>query len=197
MSAGNYYRQNKPQLLQMNKFSDALLGFECDIPDGWAVLPSVWARKAKLGAATTSEKVEELLKANSNAPFLSLQQTENDPHECIPMIQCTAKSLPVVHHMGGPDGVIDVVLAQMEGAYPDFHLIQRLSPYLIAGAAGAYMKAGMSVLNEHGVKFSAVSEVILLLAPRYCLIVGFSGPSDPDKRPAADFDAIIRSIRMA
>lgn len=98
--------------------------------------------------------------------------------------------------MGGPDGVIDTVVGQMENAYPDFHLIQRLSPYLVAGASGAYMKAGMSVLNEHGVKFSCISEVILLLASGYCLIVGFSGPSDPDKRPAADFDAIIRSIRM-
>lgn len=180
----------------MNKFSDALLGFECDIPDGWAVLPGAWARKAKLTAASTSKEVAELLKASTNIPFLSLQQTQNDPDEAVPMIQCTAKSLPAVHHMGGPDGVIDAVLAQMENAYPDFHLIQRLSPYLVAGAAGAYMKAGMSALNEHGVKFSCVSEVILLLAPRYCLIVGFSGPSDPDKRPAADFDAIIRSIRM-
>lgn len=184
------------ELPRVNKFSDAMLGFECDIPDGWTVLPSAWARKAKLGAASTSEKVEELLKANTNTPFLSLQQTQNDPDECISMLQCTAKSLPVVHHMGGPDGVIDVVIAQMEGAYPDFHLIQRLSPYLIAGATGAYMKAGMSVLNKHGVRFSAVSEVILLLAPGYCLIVGFSGPSDPDIRPAADFDAMIRSIRI-
>lgn len=185
------------ELLNVNKFSDATLGFECCIPDGWAVLPSAWARKAKLGAASSSDKVEELLKANTNTPFLSLQRTQNDPDECVSMIQCTAKSLPVVHHMGGPDGVIDVVLSQMAGAYPDFHLIQRLSPYLIAGAAGAYMKAGMSVFNEHGVKFSAVSEVILLLEPRYCLIVGFSGPADPDKRPAADFEVMVRSIRMA
>ena len=180
----------------MNKFSDKLLGFECDIPNGWDVLPGAWARKAKLTAASTSGKVEELLKANTNTPFLSLQATQNDPCESIPMIQYTAKSLQVVHYMGGPDGVIDTVIAQMESAYPDFHLVQRLSPYLVAGAAGAYMKAGMSVLNEHGVKFSCVSEVILLLASRYCLIVGFSGPSDPDKRPAADFDAIIRSIRI-
>lgn len=180
----------------MHKFSDALLGFECDIPDGWAVLPGAWARKAKLTAAATSEKVEELLKASTNPPFLSLQQTQSDPHESIPMIQCTAKSLSVVHQMGGPDGVLDLVLAQMAGAYPDFHLLQRLSPYLIAGAAGAYMKAAMSVLNEHGVRFSCVSEVILLMAPRYCLIVGFSGPSDPAKRPAADFDVFVRSIRM-
>jgi hypothetical protein len=180
----------------VNRFSDALLGFECDIPEGWAVLPSAWARKAKLRAASTSEEVEELLKANTDSPFLSLQQTCNDPHESVPMIQCTAKSLPVVHHMGGPDGVMDVVLAHLESAYPDFHLIQRLSPYLVAGAAGAYMKAGMSVINEHGVKFSCVSEVILLLASRYCLIVGFSGPSDPDKRPSADFDVFIRSIRV-
>jgi len=180
----------------VNKFSDKLLGFECGIPNGWAVLPGAWARKAKLTAVSTSEKVGELLKASTNTPFLSLQATQNDPRESIPMIQYTAKSLPVVNYMGGPDGVIDTVIAQMESAYPDFHLIQRLSPYLVAGAAGAYMKAGMSVLNEHGVKFSCVSEVILLLASRYCLIVGFSGPSDPDKRPAADFDAIMRSIRM-
>lgn len=181
----------------MNKFSDALLGFECDIPEGWAVLPGAWARKAKLTASSTSERVEELLKANTNTPFLSLQPMQNDPCESVPMIQFTAQSLPVVHHMGGPDGVIDTVLAQMENAYPDFHLIQRLSPYLLAGAAGAYMKAGMSVLNAQGAKFSCVSEVILLLASRYCLIMGFTGPSDADKRPAADFDAIIRSIRMA
>jgi hypothetical protein len=180
----------------LNRFSDALLGFECNIPDGWTVLPGAWARKAKLSAAPTSEKVEELLKASTNPPFLSLQQTQNDPYESIPMIQFTAKSLSVVQQMGGPDGVIDVVLSQMESAYPDFQLLQRLSPYLIAGAAGAYMKAAMSVLNEHGVRFSCVSEVILLMAPRYCLIVGFSGPSAPDKRPAADFDAIVRSIRM-
>lgn len=183
-------------LPNVNRFSDATLGFECVIPDGWAVLPGAWARKAKLRAAPTSKEVEERLKANTNTPFLSLQRTQNDPDECVAMIQCTAKSLPVVQHMGGPDGVIDVVLSQMAGAYPDFHLIQRLSPYLLAGAAGAYMKAGMSVLNEHGVKFSAVSEVILLLAPRYCLVVGFSGPSDPDKRPAADFETMSRSIRM-
>lgn len=181
----------------MNKFSDALLGFECDIPDGWVVLPGAWARKAKLTAAPTSEKVEELLKANTNIPFLSLQQTPNDPYESVPMIQCTAQSLQVVHQMGGPDGVIDVVLAKMGAAYPDFHLIQRLSPYLIAGVTGAYMKAGMSVFNEHGVRFSAVSEMLLLLASGYCLIIGFSGPSDPDKRPADDFDAVVRSIRMA
>ena len=174
-----------------------MLGFECGIPDGWVVLPGAWARKAKLTAAPTSEKVEELLKANTNIPFLSLQQTPNDPCESVPMIQCTAQSLQVVQQMGGPDGVIDFVIAKMEEAYPDFHLIQRLSPYLIAGATGAYMKAGMSVLNEHGVKFSAESEIILLLAHRYCLIVGFSGPSAPNKRPAADFDVFVRSIRMA
>lgn len=180
----------------MHKFSDAMLGFECHIPDGWAVLPDAWARKAKMTAASTSEKVEELLKASTNSPFLSLQQTQSDPFESIPMIQCTAKSLSVVHQLGGPDGVIDLVVEQMASAYPDFHLIQRLSPYLIAGAAGACMKAAMSVRNEPGDWFSCVSEVILLMAPRYCLIVGFSGPSDPDKRPSADFDAIVRSIRM-
>ncbi|ADE11460.1 hypothetical protein [Sideroxydans lithotrophicus] len=181
----------------MNRFSEKLLGFECDIPDGWDVLPGAWARKAKLSAAPTSEKVEELLRANTDIPFLSLQQTRNDPYECVPIIQCTAKSLQVMHKMGGPDAVIDVVLAKMEEAYPDFQLIQRLSPYLIAGATGAYMKAGMSVLNEHGVKFSAASEMILLLASGYCLIIGFSGPSAVDKRPAADFDAFVHSIRMA
>ena len=180
----------------MNKFSDAMLGFECEIPEGWAVLPGAWAKKAKLTAASTSAKVEELLKANSNIPFLSLQQTQSDPCESLPMIQCTAQPLSVVQHMGGPDGVIDSAILQMESAYPDFHVMQRLSPYLIAGAAGAYMKAGMSVLNEHGVKFSCVSEVIVLLASGYCLIMGFSGPSDPDKRPAADFEAMVRSIRM-
>lgn len=184
-------------MCRLHKFSDALLGFACDIPDGWAVLPGAWARKAKLGAAGTSEKVEELLKANTHPPFLSLQQTQSAPHESIPMIQCTAKSLSVVDKMGGPDGVVDLVLDQMASAYPDFHLMQRLSPYLVAGAAGAYMRAAMSVLNEHGSRFSCVSEVILLMAPRYCLIVGFSGPSDPDKRPSADFDALVRSIRMA
>ena len=182
--------------MPVNKFSDALLGFECDIPDGWTVLPGAWARKAKLTAASTSEKLEELLKASTNTPFLSMQQVQNDPDESVPMIQCTAKSLPVVHQMGGPDGVIDVVLAHMESAYPDFRLIQRLSPYLTAGAAGVYMKAAMTALNEHGVKFSCASEVILLLASRYCLIVGFSGPFKPDKRPSADFDAFVRSIRV-
>lgn len=180
----------------MNKFSDALLGFACDIPEGWTVLPGAWARKAKLTAAPTSEKVEELLKASSNTPFLSLQQTQNDPYESIPMIQCTAQSLELVQKMGGPDGVIDSAIAQMERAYPDFQRLQRLSPYLIAGAAGAYMKAGMSVLNEHGVKFSCVSEMIVLLGSGYCLIMGFSGPSAADKRPSADFDAMLRSIRM-
>ena len=179
----------------VNKFSDKLLGFECDIPEGWAVMPGAWARKAKFAAAGTSEKLEALLKASTNIPFLNLQYTRCDPDECIPMIQCTAKPLRVVHQLGGPDGVIDGVLVQMGSAFPDFHLIQRLSPYLIAGAAGAYMKAGMSALNEQGERFSCVSEVILLMAPRYCLIVGFSGPSDPDKRPAADFDAIMRSFR--
>lgn len=180
----------------MNKFSDALLGFACDLPEGWAVLPGAWARKAKLTAASTSEKVEELLKASASTPFLSLQQTHNDPEESIPMIQCTAQSLAVVHKMGGPDGVIDSAIVQMACAYPDFHLLQRLSPYLIAGAAGAYMKAAMCVLNEHGVRFSCISEVIVLAASGYCLIVGFSGPSDPDKRPSAAFEAMVRSIRM-
>ena len=180
----------------MNKFSDALLGFECDIPDGWTVLPGAWARKAKLTAAATSAQVEALLKANSNTPFLSLQQLQNDPYESIPMMQCTAQPLALVQNMGGPDRLIDSAIAQMERAYPDFQVLQRLSPYLIAGAAGAYMKAGMSVRNEHGVKFSCVSELIVLLASGYCLVMGFSGPSAVDKRPSADFDAMLRSIRL-
>ncbi|HEY0665929.1 MAG TPA: hypothetical protein VGD24_07685 [Gallionella sp.] len=180
-----------------DKFSDRLLGFECDIPDGWAVMPGVWARKAKLAAAGTSEELEEVLKASTNIPFLSLHRMQNDPDESIPMLQFTAKPLPILYQLGGPDGVIDDVLGHLKNAFPDFRLLQRLSPYLIAGAAGTYIKASMSAVNEHGDRFSCVSEVILLMAPRYCLIAGFSGPADTEKRPAGDFDAIMRSIRMA
>ena len=180
----------------MNKFSEPLLGFECLIPEGWVVLPSAWARTAKLNAAPTSEKAAELLKANTDDPFLSLTLPQSDPAISIPMIQCTAKELAVVQHMGGPGGVIDVVLGHLAGAYPDFRLLQREEPYLATGGVGVYVKAAMSVLNEHGTRFFCISDLMVLMAPRYCLVIGFSGPADEDTRPAADFDALVRSIRM-
>ena len=180
----------------MNKFSEPLLGFECLLPEGWVVLPGAWARKAKLTAAATSEKVEELLKANTEEPFLSLTLPQTDPMISIPMIQCTAKQLAVVQQMGGPGQVVDAALGHLEGAYPDFRLLEREEPYLAAGGVGVYVKAAMSVLNEHGTRFSCISDFMVLMAPRYCLLIGFSGPADADKRPSADFDALLRSIRM-
>jgi hypothetical protein len=181
----------------VNKFGDALLGFECVIPEGWEVIPCSWARKAKLASSPTSEKLGELLKANTDTPFLSLSPPQADPAQSVPMIQCTAKSLADVRQIGGPGRIIDLVLEQMQGAYPDFQLIQRQEPYLVAGGIGAYMQAAMSVLNEHGARFSCISEAIVVLAPKYCLIVGCTGPSDEDKRPSADFNAFIRSIRLS
>ena len=180
----------------MNKFAEPSLGFECEIPEGWVVLPGAWARTAKLTAAPTSEKAGELLHASTDEPFLSLSLPQTDPMISIPMIQCTAKQLGVVQHMGGPAGVVDVVLGHLAGAYPDFQLLEREDPYLAAGSVGVYVKAAMSVLNEHGTRFPCISELMVLMAPRYCLVIGFSGPADLDKRPATDFDALVRSIRM-
>lgn len=180
----------------MNRFSEPFLGFECVIPDGWAALPGAWARKAKLTSAPTSEKVGKLLRANADEPFLSLTLTQSDPTASIPMIQCTARELEVVRHMGGSGKVVDVVLEHLQGAYPDFQLLEREEPYLAAGGAGVYVKTAMSVLNEQGARFDCISDFMVLMAPRYCLLIGFSGPADEDKRPSADFNELVRSIRM-
>lgn len=78
----------------MNRYSDKLLGFECDLPEGWPVMPG-----------DTSEKLEELLEASPNIPFLRLQCAQGDPDESIAMIQFTAKPLRGVQQMGGSDGL--------------------------------------------------------------------------------------------
>lgn len=180
----------------MNRFSEPFLGFECIVPEGWVVLPGAWARKAKLTAAPTSEKVSELLRANTDEPFLSMTLTQTDVADSVPMIQCSAKQLDVVQHMGGPGKVVDVVLGHLQSAYPDFDLMEREEPYLAAGGVGVYVKTAMSVLNEHGARFDCISDFMVLMASRYCLLIGFSGPADEDKRPSADFEAFVRSIRM-
>ncbi len=181
----------------MNYYTEPLLAFECNIPDGWEVLPDAWAKKAKFSAAPTSDKVEALLTANTDHPFLSLGMPQADGHYALPMIQCTAKQLGVVEFMGGPGGVVDIVLEQLAGAYPDFELLDREEPYLVAGSVGVYVKAGMSVLNQQGAKFRSISELLVLMAHRYCLIIGFSGPADAAHRPTGDFEAMLRSIRMS
>lgn len=181
----------------MEKFANSLLRFECDIPDGWVLLPDPWAKKLKLSASPTSDKVAELLKENADAPFLSMYLSQHDPAESIPMVQGTVKPMSIINQIGGLSGVIDSALDQMEKAYPDFQLMQRADTYLVAGVVGAYMKASMSVLNENKQKFSCISEVILLKTARYCFILGFSGPADPAKRPVEDFNTIVRSIRVA
>jgi hypothetical protein len=83
-----------------------------------------------------------------------------------------------------------------KAAYPDFKLVQRLSPYLVAGTSGAYAKLSMSVTNEHGVRFLCQSELIILQAARYCLIIGLTGPADPEEQLAADYEEFVRSIRL-
>lgn len=180
----------------MSKFIHSLLGFECTIPAGWSELPAAWARKAKLSAAATSEKLDELLKASSDRPFLSLSMPETDPYKAVPMIQCTVKPLEVVGYVGGPDRLLDASLDHAKAAFPDFKLVQRLSPYLVAGASGAYAKLSMSVTNEHGVRFLCQSELIMLQAARYCLIIGLTGPADPDEQLVADYEEFVRSIRL-
>lgn len=179
----------------MSKFIDSLLCFECAIPAGWSELPAAWARKAKQTASATSEKLDELLKASSD-PFLSLSRPGTDPYQAVPMIQCTAKPLEVLRYVGGPDKLLDASIDLAKDAYPDFKLVQRLSPYVVAGASGVCANLSMSVVNEHDVSFLCQSELIILQASRYCLIIGLTGPADPEEQLVADHDEFVRSIRL-
>lgn len=180
----------------MSKFIHSQLGFECLIPEGWVELPVAWARKAKLSGSATSEKLEELLKADSDKPFLSLYMPQADSYASVPMIQCTVKPLDVMRYMGGPDKIIDAGIAHMKSAYPDFQVVQRQSLYVMAGTSGAYAKLSMSVMNEHGMKFPSQSELIVLQAARYCLIIGLTGPANPEEQLTADFETFVHSIRL-
>lgn len=181
----------------MSKFIHSQLGFECLIPEGWAELPVAWARKAKLSGSAASEKLDELLKANSDEPFLSLHLPESDPSASVPMIQCTAKPLDMMQYIGGPDKVIDASIVYMESAFPDFQLMQRQPLYVMAGVSGAYAKLSMSVINEHDVKFPSQSELIVLRAAWYCLIIGLTGPANPEEQLTTDFETFVRSIRLS
>ena len=181
----------------MNRFRHTLLGFECAIPPGWVELPVAWARKASLSASATSEKLGALLKASSDEPFLNLSLPQTDPFLSVPMIRCTSKPQDAVQRAGGPDEVIDAAIARVEGAYPDFRVVQRLSPYLVAGASGACARMNMTVLNEQGTRFPCQSELIVLQTARCCLIMGLTGPADPDEGLSADFELFVRSIRLS
>lgn len=180
----------------MSRYSNPTLAFECDIPQGWTYLPAPWARKLKLSAAASSEQVATLLHDNHDAPFLSLYPNDYDANESIPMLQCTVRPTRVVEEMGGMAALLERVSAEMERAYPDYHVLQRDDTCLIGGVIGAYMKAAMSVLNDAHTQYACISEIYLFQTVRHCFILGLSGPADTSKRPVADFLDIIRSIRM-
>lgn len=180
----------------MGRYSNPALAFECDIPQGWTSLPAPWARKLKLSASASSEKVAALLHDNHDSPFLSLYPVDYDANESIPMMQCTVRPTAIVEEMGGMEALLDRVSTEMEQAYPDYQLLQRDDTCLVAGVVGAYMKAAMSVLNDAHTQYACVSEIYLLETERHCFILGLSGPADEGKRPVADFHDIIRSIRI-
>lgn len=181
----------------MSHYSNPVLAFECDIPPGWIALPAPWARKLKLSAAASSEKVAELLHENHDLPFLNLYPADHDAAESLPMVQCTVRPAGVVEQMGGQDALLDRVSAEMEQAYPDFSVLQRDAHFLVAGVIGAYMKAALSVCDDAHRHYACISEIYLLGNARHCFILGLSGPADPVKRPSEDFLTILHSIRIA
>jgi hypothetical protein len=180
----------------MEKFSDSQLAFECNIPNGWQVLPAPWAKKFQLSASSTSEELCETLK-EADSPFFSMYLPQHNPMVTIPMVQGTVKPAATIRQLGGLGGALDISVAQMEKTFPDFRVIRRLDTYLVAGVAGVYLKASMSVLNESGARFFSASELILLKTARYCFMIGLSGSAYAEFRPQEDFDAIIRSIRVS
>lgn len=180
----------------MSRYSNPALAFECDIPPGWTSLPAAWARKLKLSASASSEKVAALLYDNHDVPFLSLYLADYDAAESIPMVQCTVRPTVVIEQMGGLSALLDTMLAEMTAAYPDFQLLQRDDTCLVAGVRGAYMRASMSVFNDTRQRYACISEFYLLETTRHCFFLGLSGPAADAKRPVADFHAILRSIRI-
>lgn len=179
----------------MGRYSNPALAFECEIPSGWTTLPAPWARMLKLSASASSERAFKLLHENHDVPFLSLYPLSHDEHASPPMVQCTVRPAYVVEQLGGVAALLERVAHEMGLAYPDF-VVEQQEECVIAGVAGVYMKASLTVLDEAHIRYDSISEIYLLETARHCFIIGLSGPADEALRPVADLNEFLRSIRI-
>ncbi len=180
----------------MERYTNASLGFSLEIPQGWVLLPAPWAKHFLQRAAATSEELARVLE-QASAPFLSIHLPQDNPAAAIPTIQCTAKPASILSMVGGVTGVLDLTIPQMQAAFPDLEIVERQDTCIVAGARGAHLKMNMSVKNDAHDSFHCTSDLYVLHNARAVFLLGLSASRDPALRPAAEFQAILRSIRLA
>ncbi|GAA3965171.1 hypothetical protein [Allohahella marinimesophila] len=179
----------------MKTFDNAPLQFSIGVPEGWILLPGAWAKKLKMSAASTSDSFAQTL-GKSSEPLLSMYLPQVNPQAAVPIVQCTVKPVSIMSAFPSLDAVIEATIPQLQGAFPDFELLDRLGMMLFAGVRSAYMRSAMTVLNERHERFLCMSELFICQSSKAIFMFGFTGSLDPELRPLDDFAAVKRSIRL-
>jgi hypothetical protein len=179
----------------VQKYKNVELGIELSIPDDWEVLPSAWAKKMRLTAASTSEELAAIL-SKASSPFLYIHQPQTNQYISIPTIQFLAKPKNTLVAIGGMKNLISATLSQLTAAFPDLKCLECHETMIICGLKCGYLKATMSVKNEHGTSFSSQSEMYIIESKRALFIVGMSASSLMEYHPTETFKEILRSIKL-
>lgn len=181
----------------MNYYSCPAFGFRIAQPQGWEVLPAQWVHAYLGRAAPTSEALATLLQeAQTHEPFLLMHKPAEDPMLAMPTVQCKATPIAAMMAQGSMSDLLKSIEAKMLTAFPDFAVSLLSDEYLVAGSMGGRMIASMSVKNAEGQSFHCISESLFLPTKRFLFIIGMSATSDPQRRPEADFQEMVRSIRL-
>ena len=87
----------------------------------------------------------------------------------------------------------------MQRLYPNYAVIAASSRLELAGCKAIYMRGTFSVIVEidgERVEMTCLSRSYVLFGPRAAITLGLSGSSDPAYFSEADFEQILRSIRV-
>lgn len=179
----------------MKTYTNDTLGFSISYPEAWQAVPAPWMRQQAARAKSTSAELAEMLE-QARAPFLFIQDPAVAPGLAIPAVRCQAYSPAAMLAAGGIAGLMASVQASLAQAFPDYALLEHQREYVAAGTVGARLLASMSVRNPEGDAFHAASELLCLQGTRCLFVVGLSATSDEAARPAAEFAAMVRSIRL-
>jgi hypothetical protein len=179
----------------MKLFSNKKLGFSISYPAHWEHMPSPWVKQFMSRAKGTSEKLSELIE-KYKAPFFLTHDPNLVPGLPINVVKCNVYNSNAFSASGGIANTLLSGQNIFKEAFPDYELLEFEPEFLFAGVVGVKMAMTMSVKNEEGDSFHALSEVFYLPASNYIFAVGFSGTSNLLLRPVSEFEKMQRSIRL-
>jgi len=174
-------------------FTAPELGFEITKPKNWEFVPTQWAKNTRKHAKLTPAQSDIL--AKSAVPFVYLQYVHDSPDYAFPTIQVTCRLLTAT-----PPLLAQLLALQTQTiarTYPDATITDATDAFVLSGHPATHFKSVFSIKNHAGTEFSILSRSYLVIVGQLAFTLGLSGPSKGPHTRAADFEAILKSVKIS